>query len=431
MPEYPHENDLKSIQGLVVRAYPLGRVAHFILEVKNAAAGRAFVHSLVKGGKITTGQNRPEGERRNQPALNIGFTFNGFKALGLAEACNLLAAKTEEGSEFEPFVKGAAERAIRLGDIGDSAPDRWFPELRSDRAHVLLSLYHPKSLVDPDPAYNDAKKALEDKAQEFGLLRLSLQEGKTLEDGTFHFGFKDGFAQPNIKGFPLHKHSKDGDQTITEAGAFVLGYPSQFPGHSFDYDFPKTLGYKGTFAAFRALLQDVDGFETHLQRIAAETGCTVDEAAARVCGRKRDGTPLITGPDINDFNYKDDPNGAVCPFTAHIRRANPRDDRIAGGAGSVSQRRLIRRGMPFGPRYDPAKPNDGVPRGLLGLFLCASLRDQFEFVVRNWLNRGGFHAKLPAGSVDPFTSLGDFVSTRGALYCFMPSVEGLEYIGAY
>ena len=33
--------------------------------------------------------------------------------------------------------------------------------------------------------------------------------------------------------------------------------------------------------------------------------------------------------------------------------------------GSNNSHRLIRRGLPYGPTYDPGKPYDGIERGML------------------------------------------------------------------
>lgn len=48
-------------------------------------------------------------------------------------------------------------------------------------------------------------------------------------------------------------------------------------------------------------------------------------------------------------------------------------------------RRLARRGMPHGPDFDPAHPDD-QERGLLGNFIGASLGAQFEAIMCDWLN---------------------------------------------
>jgi hypothetical protein len=110
--------------------------------------------------------------------------------------------------------------------------------------------------------------------------------------------------------------------------------------------------------------------------------------------------------------------------------------------------------MPYGPWYDPASDKeDGIERGLLGLFICVSLEDQFEFLMTNWMNRGGFRSELPSQTKDLTvgrTALGEtsfqvptpkgvvslpkfshFVTTRGAAYCFLPSLTALRYLARH
>jgi hypothetical protein len=84
----------------------------------------------------------------------------------------------------------------------------------------------------------------------------------------------------------------------------------------------------------------------------------------------------------------DDRKGYHCPIGAHIRRMNPRHSTVAGHSGL--KRRIIRSGLPYGPPYDPATPHDGIERGLLGLFIGVSLKDQFEFVMSDCANKGTF-----------------------------------------
>jgi deferrochelatase/peroxidase EfeB len=123
-------------------------------------------------------------------------------------------------------------------------------------------------------------------------------------------------------------------------------------------------------------------------------------------------------------------------------------------AGADNDRHpIVRRGMPYGPKYDPRDGKaDDIERGLLGLFVCVSLEDQFEFLMTNWINRGGFRPELPSATQDliagnsvdgeaafviPGSSstiamprFSRFVTTKGAAYCFLPSITGLKYIAA-
>src|SRR5207237_5900341 len=109
--------------------------------------------------------------------------------------------------------------------------------------------------------------------------------------------------------------------------------------------------------------------------------------AGKLCGRGGKGLPLVLSADrntpdppiaadqINNYDYvPGDENGYRCPQGAHMRRTNPRSEVVAGGSGH--KRRIVRRGMPYGPAYDPAHPNDGIERGLLGLIINANLEDQ-------------------------------------------------------
>ena len=59
--------------------------------------------------------------------------------------------------------------------------------------------------------------------------------------------------------------------------------------------------------------------------------------------------------------------------------------------------------MPYGPIYDPTQPYDGIERGLIGYFINASIENQYEFVLKHWVNGAEF-----AGAVrlNPKLSLG-------------------------
>jgi deferrochelatase/peroxidase EfeB len=247
---------------------------------------------------------------------------------------------------------------------------------------------------------------------------------------------------------------------------------------------PAELGHNGTFNAFRVLKQDVAGFEKYLDRAASDLlkDPRVDEllppgdeekigkglsrraalreiVAANLCGRWRDGTPLALSADapdpnadLTDFDYVG-VGDARCPHGAHIRRCNPRGGQIVQRIANNS-RRLIRRGVPYGPPYDPAKPfeRDEPERGLLGNFIGASLGAQFEAMSCDWLNLGlqdpritgsndpisgandpdtsWFDLPLKAGGAIRLRGLPEFVSTRGGAYTFLPSLSAIRFLGS-
>src|SRR5438046_1702073 len=116
--------------------------------------------------------------------------------------------------------------------------------------------------------------------------------------------------------------------------------------------------------------------------------------------------------------------------------------------GSNTARRMIRRGLPYGPAYDTTQPHDGLERGLLGYFINSNIENQYEFVLSQWVNDSEFAGavRLPPKSKDPMigtqdpaesifavpqadgaptinvTGLSSFTSTKAAAYCFLPSI---------
>jgi deferrochelatase/peroxidase EfeB len=110
--------------------------------------------------------------------------------------------------------------------------------------------------------------------------------------------------------------------------------------------------------------------------------------AALLVGRWPSGAPVKSSqsedpgasPVDNEFDFADDPEAAICPFGAHIRKVNPRK----GRSDRVDVPRILRRGIPFGPRSDddPAAKQ----RGLLFLAFQTSISGQFEFLSQHWMN---------------------------------------------
>ena len=110
-----------------------------------------------------------------------------------------------------------------------------------------------------------------------------------------------------------------------------------------------------------------------------------------------DSPPITTGNIQSPFDCLDetfptspgDKEGAICPFSAHIRKSYPRDDTDPAVPPlrevTTQTHRLLRRGIPFGP-VSPSTPmspiQDGIDRGLVFLAYQTSIEDQFEFVGR-------------------------------------------------
>ena len=198
-----------------------------------------------------------------------------------------------------------------------------------------------------------------------------------------HFGFRDGLSQPV---FLPNENAAERDRL--PLGDLLCGYRNSRGDHPADprSDFLRN----SSFMVVRKMRQYVEAFEL----LYAEPPLDPKDLAARLVGRKLDGTPLIKPVMGNDFDYSNDLKGEQCPFAAHIRLSNPRQE--------VQQRpapRILRRGMSYGQRYSKKDP-DG-PRGIVFIAYNASIAEQYE-VIQRWLNRGN-STSVASAQNDPLT----------------------------
>ncbi|MDQ1568040.1 MAG: hypothetical protein QOF96_2920 [Actinomycetota bacterium] len=440
--------DLADVQGNILCGYRLNHVRHLVLRVDDAAAARAAIGAMAGGDAASFPQvtsAEPWGEKPGY-CLNTGITFTGLRALGVPGPS--LAGFPPE------FREGMARRAGKLGDFGPSAPDRWTGGLGdTDRVHLVVTIHTwERQKLEALSRTVENGRAFE---------TLSRQDGAALPDGKVHFGYRDGIAQPRFLGIHDPEEIND-EQPLVPLGTVLLGHPTPFPGLRWRVPEPEALGRNGAFNAFRVLEQDVAAFETFLEDVAKEhPALTPELVAAKLCGRWRNGVPVMRAPlgpppdpepgdrTLNDFDY-DDLAGGICPMGAHIRRCNPRSARVVQ-RGANHTRRIVRRGIPYGPAFDPEHPDD-LPRGLLGNFICASLAAQFEAIQYDWMNLG-LHDPRVSGTNDVLTGANDpatsrfeipvegadpivlsgfprFVTTRGGAYTFLPSLTALRWIAA-
>ena len=476
--------NLGDIQGFIVRGYRMPMVRHFLLTVNVPAAARKILGRLVSGDEsdvpqITTaedwhvgfepgpGDNSTEPPRRKPDyCLNIGITWQGMIALEIQKRVPNVSFKS-----FGAFTEGAAARAKLVGDTGPSAPENWADAFQKGADHVMVTLH----AISPDAmqAYTDRLVALFSDGDGFreiwrqdGVALIEMINGQPTPTARVHFGYTDGISMTTIQGGP-EKYHPDHQQPC-EPWLFVL----QEEAENYTVPEPRELGLNGSFAVFKKIETDVVGFENFLQ--SNKNKIDPELLAAKVCGRWRNGVPLALSPDtdsppggiapdqMNNYEYVNadgsgDPRGLRCPVGAHMRRINPRGQPVTGQGvpgGSNNTHRLVRRGLPYGPAYDPTKPYDGLERGLLGYFINSSIENQYEFVLGHWVNDSEFAGavRLNPKSKDPMigtqdpaesifiipqtngaapikiTGFSTFVTTKAAAYCFLPSVTAIKYI---
>jgi deferrochelatase/peroxidase EfeB len=453
------------VQGNIVRGYRKPRVRHLVLEVTDRNAARRWLAACTSGsGDVPQITSEAPWTTKPETCFNIGVTYEGLRALGTPED-SLKTFPTE-------FALGMNARALKLGDVGASAPETWpAPFDDPKRVHLIATIYAD----DVSQLDREQKRALGD-GKAPGL--LGARDGCVFNDDFVHFGYRDNITQPRFEEVHDPVIYADG-QPMAPLGTVLLGYPTNFEGLTWRVPQPEPLGFNGSFNAFRVLAQDVKGFEDYLSATATDLLAhpNVDELlpagaeekigaglsrhaalreviAANMCGRWRDGTPVALSPDApnpdvdrTNFEFIGD---SRCPYGAHIRRTNPRGGQIVQRVANNS-RRLVRRGMPYGPVFDAAKP-DKQERGLLGSFIGANLGAQFEAMSTDWLNLGlqdprvtgsndplvganetatsWFDLPLKSGATIRLRGLPRFVQTRGGAYTFLPSLSAIRHLGA-
>ncbi|MEY2553275.1 MAG: hypothetical protein QOC57_1135 [Ilumatobacteraceae bacterium] len=464
--------DLADIQGNILRGYRFPDVRYFTLAITDPAGGRALLDVLLKGTEVIPAvENADEWRDRPTACVNVFLTFPGLAALGVpAHVGSTFPAAFQAGSAVRSSQSADAKDAlwygVGIGDVGDSAPENWIvggPQ--NPTVHMVMSVFTNEEVAPQREAITVALQALF-AAQ--AVTQLSTHDGHTFADGVVHFGFRDGMSQPQIAGRPGRRKADMQPDALT--GDFLLGndYRNTYRGNYLSA-IPAALGANGSYMAFRILRQDVRAFEDFIQRTGDRFDMDPELVAAKMVGRWRNGTPVAVSPDdslaeipkgrLNDFDHAatldhpanfDDADGVRCPFGSHMRRMNARGGPVSG---IQHNRRLIRRGVPYGPVFDPSKPDDGVERGLLGAFICGDLAYQFEFLQTVWANMD-IAAPTIRGSRDPIigwqpdvggrfvvptgdsrgvliaTDLPKLVTTRGSLYLFIPGIGGLRALAA-
>lgn len=372
--------------------------------------------------------------------LNVSLSFGAIAALRAGGDASKFAD--------DAFRAGLAARSSLLGDPVDPAaegnPANWVFGGPGKEADVLIVLG-----TDREPTMTKLAAQVVADAEAAQLQVLYAEFGGKLDKlGHEHFGFQYGISQPGVRGLvPGDTHSYLTPRTVAPAavpeawlyglpgqylvwpGMFVVGYPT--PGADPLLAGPASIpgpawAKNGSYAVYRRLRQDVAGFRAFADKQAAslrEQGLsemTGDTLQALLIGRWPSGAPLSRTPDAdnpglgtdplanNDFGFaadtprlplvggntdaystaKADPVGLTCPLASHIRKVNTRDvGNDQGGRRASFQRRVLRRGLPYGPRFPETGPDpaDGN-RGLMFLSYQASIVDQFEFLNTAWMS---------------------------------------------
>lgn len=241
-------------------------------------------------------------EKKTDTAINIAFTCEAFKFLGMDyDTLDSFPVEFEDGMTTR-------HKQMFLGDFNKSDPYNWdWGGKNNETLHILLMLY---------AADTEKLQALHDRqvAQMSGhsLYVIKQLDTSVLYERKEHFGFQDGISQPTIKGLAR----QDEPENMVAAGEFILGYKNEYDQYTpspvvsakreaakilqastADAD-KRDLGKNGSYIVFRQLKQDVGLFWKYMEKYTVNEKGECDEVemiklAAKMMGRWPGGALLL------------------------------------------------------------------------------------------------------------------------------------------
>lgn len=441
-------------------------------------------------------------------AQTIAVTCSGLARFGLAET-HIRAFS----APFQQGMSDSKRAEFVLKDTGDDHPEKWRWGHGVNVVDIALTIYadvnNPQyALSELSKKPLELLIKLGGKKVDQIDTRQLPAKGPVREA----FGFVDGVSQPIIKGTYRWNKNKD-SQHVVEPGEFILGYPDNrgylpttptipstadpdntlpvYHEKAIDHDWPDysrtsanarhDFGSNGSYLVIRQLQQNVEEFDKRISQLAQKyknhpgnpPGLSLTQLEiwikSKTVGRWPDGTSLVrhpfepgTGwngkknpsgsgvkPDNSFLFGTEDPEGMRCPFSAHIRRTNPRESFEPGSQEQldiVNRHRILRIGRPYGPDKN-SDTGDKDKRGLLFMCLNGDLERQFEFIQHTWVMSRLFHGL--SGEVDAILGRGgrggqltiptqqgpiivqgftDFITVRGGAYFFLPGHSAIRYL---
>lgn len=410
---------LSDLQGNILKGHGRNHSVYLHLKFRQPIDGartwiREFARDHVSSARqqIDDAIAYKEGRASDRMFANLMLSAAGYRALEIGES---------EVPDDPRFRLGMKHDDVRAW-LHDPAYEKW-EEGYQEEIHALVILANAR---DPreDRAVRQSveaiKKAIEAVAEvvaeEYGRVLRKEVGGKSRSYE--HFGFVDGISQPLF--LKSDRCTDDGkyDRTRWDPRAPLGLVLAEDAGGQSEESY-------GSYFVYRKLRQDVKRFHQLIAELAEKLGVDQELAKAQVVGRYPDGRPLIrseTGRGYdggeakvtNEFSFFEDPDGQLCPFQAHIRKANPRGEkqyqalspvhkfvarhktllrlfpnlahRLEEGIERERSRRIARRGVPYGS----PDPESGEEQGILFLCAQADIGRQFEFIQNMWSNKNTF-----------------------------------------
>ncbi len=350
--------DLRDVQGSLLKAYgrygfPKSRYVFY--RVNDGSQARKLITALLP--LITNSAVWKGPEQIPDSTLNIAFTYEGLKQLGVPE---------KSLHSFPPeFSMGMKARRDIVGDVGVNAPACWDPIWNTDGLvqPVHMILWINGRLVERDGQQVNTVDAGYQRLCELvakhsaGVEQLSGHVGDEGDDPSYqdgsaiyvngmptakeHFGYTDGISEPYFDGCGSHSSrvigggKPTGGDPKTKAGwaplatgEFVLGHRDE-AGEYPAAPIPSVFAKNGTFMVYRKLHQNVATFQAYVERMSAAIPGehAAEILSAKFVGRWKNGAPLATYPTKESADQ----------FAAELNQA--RLEAKQPGAGKAAQER--------------------------------------------------------------------------------------------
>jgi Dyp-type peroxidase family len=399
--------NIDNIQGDVLQGLPKRYQSFVFFDIVHPTQFRQKLQSIIPLITTTTqamhdndaiDAHKAKGEKclLKLVGTNIAFSQKGLDALGITDDLKdplFLAGQLADASK-NAQEGGLADPGVVTGPPTHPTTDpAWEPAFKQTIHGCFLITGESLTTTHERSAHLD--HVLGGSVKKLFTVRGRVRRGA--ENGHEHFGFKDGLSQPQIDGF----NTPNPGQLLTPPGVLLLGETGDTISGRPDW------AKDSSFLVFRKLQQFVPEFNDFLAlNPIPDKGLTPAQGSellgARLIGRWKSGAPIDLDPihdnpadavpsRVNDFDYSDDPGQVKCPFSAHLRKTNPR----AGfpGVDAVQLSRIMRQGIPFGPEVDEDEKDAALTlheRGLLFACYQSNITLGFHQLQQRWANSPTF-----------------------------------------